>query len=182
MQCNMMTQIVKLTSKIKLSYNDHKMKRQIFRNSPFALLQNPLHQVTTKFWPLKWPENPKMKNWLGYTNNKKIIFNLYPTHVNKQDLIKYYYQCLSSSTKSTWITAINNCNFSGQQGLSANAVWQHLPISTVTIKGHNKQSLQNMISTTKMKHHQCVWVTFSDFLLSLVLFQFFVLICFLILV
>jgi hypothetical protein len=69
---------------------------------------------------------------------------------NQKDLINYLHAACFSPVKSTWITAINNGNFSTWPGLNEHSVEKYLSKSTSTTKGHLNQQRQNA-RTTKSK-------------------------------
>jgi hypothetical protein len=69
---------------------------------------------------------------------------------NQKDLINYLHAAYFSPVKSTWITAIENGNFSSWPGLTEHAVEKHLSKSTSTTKGHLNQQRQ-IARTTKIK-------------------------------
>ena len=56
----------------------------------------------------------------------------------KPDLAMYYHRANFSPVPTTFITAINNGNFSTWPGLTAELISKHLPKSLTTAKGHDK--------------------------------------------
>ena len=65
----------------------------------------------------------------------------------KPDLAMYYHRAAFSLIPTTFISAINNGNFSTWPGLTSDLISKHLPKSTATAKGHNKLARQNVGST-----------------------------------
>ena len=56
----------------------------------------------------------------------------------KPDLAMYYHRAAFSPIPNTFISAINNGNFSTWPGLTAELISKHLPKSLATEKCHNK--------------------------------------------
>ena len=65
----------------------------------------------------------------------------------KPDLTMYYHRAAFSLVPTTFISAINNGNFSTWPGLTAELISKHLPNSLAKAKGHNKLARQNVRST-----------------------------------
>ena len=65
----------------------------------------------------------------------------------KPDLARYYHCAVSCPFPSTFITAINNRNFSACLGLTVDLIAKHLPKSLATAKGHAKLARKNIRST-----------------------------------
>ena len=64
----------------------------------------------------------------------------------KLDLAMYYYCAAFTPVPTTFISAINNGNFSTCLGLTAELISKHLPKSLATEKGHNTLARQNVRS------------------------------------
>ena len=56
----------------------------------------------------------------------------------KPDLAMYYHRAAFPPVPTTFITEINNVNFSTWPGLTAELISNHLPKSLATAKGHDK--------------------------------------------
>ena len=54
------------------------------------------------------------------------------------DLAMYYHRAAFPPVPTTFISAINNGNFSTWPGLTAELISKHMPNSLATAKGHNK--------------------------------------------
>ena len=65
----------------------------------------------------------------------------------KPYLAMYYHRAAFYPVPNTFISAINNGNFSTCPGLTAEIISKHLPKSLATAKGHNKLARQNVMST-----------------------------------
>ena len=65
----------------------------------------------------------------------------------KTDLAIYYHRAAFSPVPTTFITAINNGNFSTWPGLTAEIISKNLPKSLATAKCHDKLSQKNIRST-----------------------------------
>ena len=65
----------------------------------------------------------------------------------KPDLAMYYHRAAFSPVPTTFISAINNGNFSTWPGITAELISKHLPKSLATVKDYNKLSRQNVRST-----------------------------------
>ena len=65
----------------------------------------------------------------------------------KPNLAMYYHRAAFSPVPTTFISEINNVNFSTWPGLTAELISKHLPKSLATAKGHNKLARQNVRST-----------------------------------
>ena len=65
----------------------------------------------------------------------------------KPDLAMYYHRAAFSPVPTTFITAINNGNFSTWPGLTADLTSKHLPKSLATEKVHEKLARKNVRST-----------------------------------
>jgi hypothetical protein len=74
---------------------------------------------------------------------------------NQKYLINYLHAACFSPVKSTWITAIQNGNFTSWPGLTEHAVENHLSKSTSTTKGHLNQQRQNA-RATKIKEPKAI--------------------------
>jgi hypothetical protein len=74
---------------------------------------------------------------------------------NQKDLINYLHAACFIPVKSTWITAIQNGNFSSSPGLTEHAVEKHLSKSTSSTKGHLNQQMQNS-RTTQIKDTEVI--------------------------
>ena len=68
-------------------------------------------------------------------------------HGQNPDLTMYYHRAAFSPVPTTFITAINNGNFSTWPGLTADLILKHLPKSLDTAKGHDKLARKNVRST-----------------------------------
>ena len=63
-------------------------------------------------------------------------------------LIDYYYACLFSPIKQTFLRAINNGNFISWPGITAKSVTNFMTKSVATAKGHLDQEKQKLQSTS----------------------------------
>ena len=64
----------------------------------------------------------------------------------KPDLAMYYHRAAFSPVPTTFISAINNGNFSTWPGLTAELISKHLQKSLTKAKGHNKLARKNVRS------------------------------------
>ena len=65
----------------------------------------------------------------------------------KLDLAMYYHRAAFPPVPTTFISAINNGNFSTWPGLTAELISKRLPKSLATAKGHNKLARKDVRST-----------------------------------
>ena len=65
----------------------------------------------------------------------------------KPDFAIYYHRAAFSPVPTTFISAVNNGNFSTWPGLTAELISKHMPKSLATAKVHNKLARQNVRST-----------------------------------
>ena len=76
--------------------------------------------------------------------------NVIPTS-SKEELVRYYHQCLCSSPKSTMLKAIRKGWLKIFPGLTQKLVAKHLPGSSTTDKGHLIYVRHGMRSTRSMR-------------------------------
>ena len=65
----------------------------------------------------------------------------------KKEIIKFLHKAAGSPVKSTWIQAIKNGQYTTWPGLTTKIVEKYLEKSQATVKGHMKQTRQNIRST-----------------------------------
>ena len=75
------------------------------------------------------------------------IANIIHETGTKEELARYYHQCLGSPPKPTLLKALQNDQLSSIPGLSYELISKHLPPSTATDKGHMRRKRQGVQST-----------------------------------
>ena len=87
-----------------------------------------------------------------HKNNNQPNSNTVPKHqlnnmhhtLSKSELITYLHQCMFSPTTTTLTKAIQNNQLLGISVLTADAVRNHSPLSSATIKGHLTKTRKNL--------------------------------------
>ena len=91
--------------------------------------------------PLTVPSMPTLQACsTRFNKGIKYLANNAFAMATKPDLTMYYHRAAFSPVPTTFITSINNGNFSTCPGLTAELISKHLPKSLATAKGHNKLS------------------------------------------
>ena len=130
-----------------LTHPDHqRLVETRFPSSGMYLLSltNP-HSVPQS---LTFPSTPTLQACsTRFNKGTKYLMNNAFSMATKPDLAMYYHRAVSCPVLSTFITAINNRNFSTLSGLTAELIEKHPPKSLATAKGHAKLSQKNIRST-----------------------------------
>ena len=104
-----------------------------------------LHSAPPSF---TFPSTPKLQSCsTRFTQDTTYLANNAFSMAAKPDLAIYYHRAAFCPAPSTFITEINNRNFSTWPGLTEELIAKHLPKSLVTAKGHAKLSQINVRST-----------------------------------
>ena len=98
--------------------------------------------------PLTVPSMPTLQACsTRYNKGTNYLVNNAFAMATKPDLAMYYHRAAFPPLPTTFISAINNFNFSTWPGLTAELISKHLTKSLATAKGHNKLARQNVRST-----------------------------------
>ena len=98
--------------------------------------------------PLTFPSMPTLKSCsTRFNKGTNYLANNDLSMSTKPDLAMYYHHADFPPVPTTFITAINNGNFSTCPVLTAELITNHLTKSLATAKGHNKLARQNVRST-----------------------------------
>ena len=98
--------------------------------------------------PLTVPSMPTLQACsTRFNKGTNYLLNNAFAMATKPDLSMYYHRAAFSPVPTTFISAINNGNFSTWPGLIAEIISKHLLKSLATEKGHNKLERKNVRST-----------------------------------
>jgi hypothetical protein len=105
-------------------------------------------------------QDPHLRLWRVYLKKRaKLVHKSECNHAHETSNQKKIINCLHaacfSPVKSTWITAINNGNFTSWPGLTEHVVEKHLSKSTSRIKRHANQQRMNARSTKINEEEEC---------------------------
>ena len=94
------------------------------------------------------PSMPTLQAWSTRFNKgtNYVVKNAFAMST-KPDLAMYYHRAAFSPVPTTFVSAINNGNFSTWPVLTAELIYKHLSKSLATSKVHNKLARQNVRST-----------------------------------
>ena len=119
---------------------------------------------STGMWTIDILDEPNRTD--SRVQTTRIQANNVYEYKKKQDIVTYLYKAMLSPVKSTWIKAINAGVLNTWPGFTSDLVEKHLKKSNATVKGHLRQTRQNLRSKTKktslhqihqLYHHHVSW-------------------------
>ena len=98
--------------------------------------------------PFTFPSMPTLQACsTRFNKGTKYLANNALSMATNPDLAMYYHCAAFYPVPTTFITSINNGNFSTWPGLTAELITKHLPKILVKAKGHDKLTRKNIRST-----------------------------------